>query len=343
MRSYDWKPKLEIQKKFDAIRNKGANSPQSRALKAAEARFRHAQPRTVAFDDGSASAGQGSAGAVLQTNTDSEGCLQAAAVRQPLPSLLQRWILDGGSNVHIANHRNKSWKKIAVGKPTDVIFAGGQKIQIEEWGNVEVLIDAPTGKQLIKLSWVACIPSFFTSIVSLSRCRTIGIEFDSGKDCLYQKASRQVVCELAYEGGHWLLDADGNERPSLETLHFVNAVEKRKQMAKPSYAERPPLEVTRKEAHQMLGHPSVKAVEKLEQAIDGVKLKDGPQAPKWDECVTCIEAKLHKFSSCGGEAKPATMEMFGFSMPSVLAVIIILQRRQGTRAKQSCRDGLNVF
>ena len=83
------------------------------------------QPQTVAFDNGSASTGQRGAGAVLQPNAE---CFQAAAVKQPLPSLLQRWILDGGSNAHIANHRNKLWHKIAVGKPTDVIFAGGQKI-----------------------------------------------------------------------------------------------------------------------------------------------------------------------------------------------------------------------
>ena len=151
---------------------------------------------------------------------------------------------------------------------------------------------------MIKLSWVAYIPSFFTSLVLLSRCHTVGIEFDSGKDCLYQKSSRQVVCKLTYKGGHWLLDAEENDRPSLQTLHFVNAVEKsRKQMARPSYAERPSLEVTAKEAHQIWGHPNVKAVKKLEQAINGVKLKDGPAALKWDECITCIEAKLHKFVS----------------------------------------------
>ena len=68
-------------------------------------------------------------------------------------------------------------------------------------------------------------------------------------------------------------------------------------MARPSYAKRPLLEVTAKEAHQIWGHPNVKAVKKLQQAINGVKLKDGLAAPKWDECVTCIKAKLHKFVS----------------------------------------------
>jgi hypothetical protein len=72
----------------------------------------------------------------------------------------------------------------------------------------------------------------------------MGIEFDSGRDCLYQKSLKNVVCKLTFEGGHWLMDSDENERPRVQDLRpasvaeSVNAAEKRRtQAVKPSYAD----------------------------------------------------------------------------------------------------------
>ena len=101
------------------------------------------------------------------------------------------------------------------------------------------------------------------------------------------------------------MDADENEKPQLGDLWVANATEKRrKQAVKPSFAERQPLELTAEEAHEVWGHPSPKTISKLEQAVDGVKIKDGTVAPTWENCTTCIEAKLHRCeglqSACDG-------------------------------------------
>ncbi|KAG9240198.1 hypothetical protein BJ878DRAFT_390757, partial [Calycina marina] len=185
-RSWGWIADPDTKKKFDTIRSKGDGSRISVVLRSVEAKLKKwaqaiSKPQSAAFDDGVTTSGR-SSNACLQ--------LQVGAVQQP-PSLLTRWILDPGSNLHVVN---------------DEILAGGQRIPIKEWGEVEITINTPRGTSLIKLTWVAYIPSFFTSLVSLSRCRTMGIEFDSGRDCLYQKSPKNVVCKLSSQGGHWLMD-----------------------------------------------------------------------------------------------------------------------------------------
>jgi len=70
----------------------------------------------------------------------------------------------------------------------------------------------------MKLTWVAYIPGFFTSVVGLSRSRSLGIYFDSGRDCLYQKKASNVVCLLQYRGGHWLVDVEKDQKAELDLL-----------------------------------------------------------------------------------------------------------------------------
>jgi hypothetical protein len=65
------------------------------------------------------------------------------------------------------------------------VYAGGQLLQIEEWGEVELQVDTLSGRQPFKLTYVAYILGFFTNVVSLSRCRSLNIHFNSRKNCLY--------------------------------------------------------------------------------------------------------------------------------------------------------------
>ncbi|KAI1563671.1 hypothetical protein PtrEW13061_012037, partial [Pyrenophora tritici-repentis] len=308
----------------------GEGSRISAVLRSVEAKLakqgQQSKPQSAAFDDGSTKSGR-----------SSNACLQVEATQQP-SSLLTRWILDPGSNLHVSNHRNSTWRKLADANAHDEILAGGQRIPIKEWGEVKIMINTPHGTSPIKLTWVAYIPSFFTSLVALSRCRTMGIEFDSGRDCLYQKSPKNVVCKLSPEGGHWLMDSDENERPRVEDLRSttvaestsvaksVNAAEKRRiQAVKPSYADRRPLELTAEEAHEIWGHPSAKVISKLEQGVDGVKIKEGTIAPTWETCTTCIEAKLHKFKSRRPPREPATRPF------ERLAIDLVQLRKTGER------------
>jgi hypothetical protein len=52
------------------------------------------------------------------------------------------------------------------------------------------------------------ILGFFTSVVGLSRSRSLGIHIDSGRECLNQKKASNVVCLLQYRDGHWLVDVE---------------------------------------------------------------------------------------------------------------------------------------
>jgi hypothetical protein len=75
---------------------------------------------------------------------------------------------------------------------------------------------------------------------------------------------------------------------------------------KPLYADHQPLELTAEEAHDIWGHPSTKVISKLEKGVNSVKVKEATEAPTWQNCTTCIEAKLHKFISRRPLREPAT-------------------------------------
>ncbi|KAI1562171.1 hypothetical protein PtrEW13061_012143, partial [Pyrenophora tritici-repentis] len=147
--------------------------------------------------------------AVLQT---------AVATGLLAPPLLTRWILDLGSNCHVTNTKGADWILTKKGEPLDCVYAGGALTQVEEWGETTIQVKTPTGEGHMKLTWVAYIPGFFTSVVGLSRSRSLGINFDSGRDCLYQKKASNIICLLQYRDGHWLVDVEKDQKVELDLL-----------------------------------------------------------------------------------------------------------------------------
>jgi hypothetical protein len=151
----------------------------------------------------------------------------------------------------------------------------------------------------MKLTWVAYIPGFFTSVVGLSRSRSLGIHFDSGRDCLYQKKATNVICLLQYRDGHWLVDVEGYQRaePALISVYAARY--------KPSREPRKDLSVSQETAHRMFGHVGRKAVGHLNDHVLGINVEEQSIAPAWTDCQVCIEAKLHKFVSRRAQSEPA--------------------------------------
>ncbi|KAF1925282.1 uncharacterized protein M421DRAFT_32260, partial [Didymella exigua CBS 183.55] len=189
LRQLNWQPDKAIEKEFNQLRK--ADSTVARVLRRTEAQLRKQnklsggvkKQSVISMDDGQP----------IQSTTHCNAMLQATAVaNQAQPPLLTRWILDPGSNCH--------------GEPTDYVYAGGVLAQIEEWGEVVLSVKTPTGQSQMKLTYVAYIPGFFTSVVGLSRSRPLGVHFDSGRDCLYQGEQSNVICLLQYQDGHWLID-----------------------------------------------------------------------------------------------------------------------------------------
>jgi hypothetical protein len=85
-------------------------------------------------------------------------------------------------------------------------------------GETTIQVKTPTGEGQMKLTWVAYIPGFFTSVVGLLRSQSLGIHFDSGRDCLYQKKASNVVCVLQYRYGHWLVDVKKDQKAESDLL-----------------------------------------------------------------------------------------------------------------------------
>jgi hypothetical protein len=88
----------------------------------------------------------------------------------------------------------------------DIVLAGGSETPIEAWGEVTIPLSTLNGIKTTTLKRVALIPSFFTSLVSLSRLTSSDIHFDSGQNVLYRAGTpREDIGKLTRLGGHWLV------------------------------------------------------------------------------------------------------------------------------------------
>ena len=145
--------------------------------------------------------------------------------------LLTQFILDPGSNIHMVN--TKTWQGWTQTK-TNTIFctvtAGNSQIPITAWRTMDIVVkNSPTSYHLLRLTHVTFVPGFFTSLVSLSRCWTKDIHFNSETDLMYWTTSptksRTTIAILNYNEGHWLLDADLSCLPHIQDLnHKLSSV-----------------------------------------------------------------------------------------------------------------------
>jgi hypothetical protein len=100
------------------------------------------------------------------------------------------------------------WTKKYDAVATNFVGAGTGRIYITAWGSIELKAKTPAGVQLLKLTHVAYVPGFITSLIGLTRCRKMDIHFDSGRDLLYKGNPGTILAYLEHDGGHWLVDAD---------------------------------------------------------------------------------------------------------------------------------------
>ncbi|KAF1828127.1 hypothetical protein BDW02DRAFT_513165, partial [Decorospora gaudefroyi] len=88
----------------------------------------------------------------------------------------------------------------------NIVLAGGLETPIQEWGEVTIPLSTPNSIKTTTLKRVALIPSFFTSLVSLSRLELLDIYFDSSQNVLYRGGTpREDIAKLTRLGGHWLV------------------------------------------------------------------------------------------------------------------------------------------
>jgi len=303
-----WQPDQQVVRRFDELR--AEQSFKASILRQVEARLKNqTQDKAGLHDDGKPQS---------VSSSGSYAALQTAitAKAEEHPPLINRWILDPGSNTHVANSRSFGWRTTAQAQPGECVYAGGQVLQIEEWGEVELHVNTPTGRQPFKLTYVAYIPGFFTNVLGLSRCRSLDIHFDSGKNCLYQQAPSNPVCYLEYKDGHWLIDADEKARPLPRALQGAAAVSGYR--SKPSHQEKKPLELNSARAHTLLGHASYEAISHLSHNVEGVRIaQEDQRSTSWKDCEVCIKAKLHKLISRRVPQDVATRPFYRIGMDLV--------------------------
>ena len=209
----------------------------------------------------------------------------AVSMEKDIDKLSNRWILDPGSNTHLINTEDwKGWTREYDAVATDFVGAGTGRVQITAWGSMELMANTPSGVRLLRLTHVAYVQGFVTSLIGLARCRKLGIHFDSGRDLLYKGDPGTVLAYLEHDGGHWLVDADASRRPSPILLSSFGTT------YRPSKAPRPDQMVDAQTAHQMWGHPGKKAIEKLTSNVDGLVVEGDTD----DFCAVCTESKLTK-------------------------------------------------
>ncbi|KAK1912620.1 hypothetical protein P3342_004556 [Pyrenophora teres f. teres] len=207
----------------------------------------------------------------IDSRTETADALTVLAIDDTNPNeLLDRWIVDPGSNTH----RN-------------TINAGIGRTIITAWGTMNLVARTQQGLLLLKLTHVAYVEGFLTSILGLARCRSESIHFDSGRDVLYMQEPTNIIAQLKYNGGHWLIDADPSRRPPLSVLR--SSLSTFGTPYRPSYAPKPDNIVDRRAAHQIWGHPGRKAVDQLEPNVIGVQLTGDHMDCL---CQTCIEARM---------------------------------------------------
>jgi hypothetical protein len=225
----------------------------------------------------------------IDSRAETAGALTVLAVEDTNQTeLLNRWIVDPGSNTHVINTEAwQGWKRTNDNPERRSVNAGNSRTLITAWGTMELVARSPYGLQTLEMTHVAYVEGFLTSDLGLTRCRTELIHFDSGRDILYMRQPSNVIAQLEYNGGHWLIDAKPSHRPPLSLLH--TQLSTFGASYRPSYAPKPTNVLDRRAAHQIWGHPGRKAIDKLEPNVTGIQLI-GDHMNR--QCQTCIEARM---------------------------------------------------
>jgi len=86
-------------------------------------------------------------------------------------NLLDRWIVDPGSNKHVVNSEAwEGWKRTSNNLERRSINAGNSCILITAWGTMELVARTPHGQLTLELTHVAYVEGFLTSVLGLARC-----------------------------------------------------------------------------------------------------------------------------------------------------------------------------
>src|SRR5204863_3548650 len=87
-------------------------------------------------------------------------------------------ILDSGSTIHVFNEITR-FLNYCSAQPGDFLWAGDHKVPIQRYSNVDIEIQSPTDKRLMRLCEVVFCKNFTANLVSLCQLHKLSYWWDN--------------------------------------------------------------------------------------------------------------------------------------------------------------------
>jgi hypothetical protein len=193
-------------------------------------------------------------------------------------ALHDSFILDSRATIHCYNARERfhNLTPAAVG---DILFAGKDQIQIEEYGDVYITAEDPDGSKRILLWKVAYVPTLHTSVVSLPKFIEQNVHWNTQQNWLTYKDN--TFCFTPIKHGQFVLEYN-----PLQAAYPAVKSAPPKPTLRASARPKPASKATIDLWHKRLGHLREKAIRHLPTAARDVKIvsRDWYTIPP---CQTC--------------------------------------------------------
>lgn len=277
LRPQQWSPDLKIQQKIR--RRLATDETFAQQVERARARASNTPTKSEAISGNNAKTTVGAFTAAYSTSTNYE--------------LLNSWILDSGSNVHVCNELATGFMPTRQATNQDKLYAGKAVYDIESFGSIDVSVQTPQGIQRMTLLDTAYVPGFLTNLVSLSRLVQKGVHWDTEKSHLHKAGI--PLCYVRPFNGHWLLNCEDPVQPNAAFL--VHSAQPRQTRSLP-----------KSHWHQILGHAGQEAIQHLPSATDGAELSD--VSTDTSICEVCQLAKAKQVISRRTEHAEPTQSPF---------------------------------
>jgi Reverse transcriptase (RNA-dependent DNA polymerase)/GAG-pre-integrase domain len=185
-------------------------------------------------------------------------------------------ILDSGTIIHIFNEISR-FLRFRIAPQGDFVWAGDSKIKVLGYGDVDIEIQGPQGKRILRLHDVALCEDFACNLVSLRQLHKQGYWWDNrpGFNQLRQSRDNSTVAILEFHHNQFVLEYVP-EDISRSAFHA-----RRNKFN--SWSERKPVTSDAWKWHLRLGHPGPQALEHLVKCSQGAKIR----GPTTVECQSC--------------------------------------------------------
>ena len=328
-----WKPNAEIMKKIDEALKNPAIKARVEKAKERDQRFQtsssSATPTPTTLAPEPSSEPRGFAIAWHKAGDAKSTPSSYSAMERSSYDIINSWILDSGSNIHICNNSNR-FRPTQSTTSEDYLVSGSTTYQIEAYGDVDITLTSPTGDKKKKtLYHVALVPSFFTNLVSYSKAMKAGIYWDGKRDKLFTEADgRQTdFCSLIPHNGHWIMEYNsptsssascsasatsnssnispqsgqkdvrqdlqmdlGRANPNANQISLIST-------SSTATTQHTTKKLTPTQLHHIMAHAGPQAIARLPSTANGIKLTKPCTPDEFRSCEACRVSKAHSIIS----------------------------------------------